>query len=119
MSRRVKVLVSVMVSILVFGIGGATMALAQDGEDVAEEETPGAVLPGSGSGELLARVAEKLGITGEELKEAIREAREEIIEERITERLERLLEHALAEGLIDEDEAQEIRDWWQDRGRKP
>jgi hypothetical protein len=117
MSKKMKVLISVLVAILVFAIGGTTLALAQNGdvEDAEEEEMTQEVFPGIGSGELLSRVAEKLGITEDELREAIQQAQGEIAEESLTDYLNQLLDKALAEGLLNESEVQEIKGWWADR----
>ena len=98
MSRKVKVLVSVLVAAVLLTVGGATAAMAQ-GEPAlaAEPGTKGylatGVEPRVGFGQssgnagdnmttgLLARVAEKLGITQEELVSAFKEAQQEMREE--------------------------------------
>jgi len=38
MSKKMKVMISVLVAILVFAIGGTTMALAQDDEEPEEDD---------------------------------------------------------------------------------
>jgi flagellar basal body-associated protein FliL len=115
MSKKMKVMISVLVAILVFAIGGTTMVLAQDDEEPEEDEPIEAGLPAFASSELFSSVAEKLGITEDELMAAIQEAREEISEETFTDYLYQLLDRAVEEELISEPEAQEIRDWWADR----
>jgi len=115
MSKRMKVMISALVAVLVFAIGGTTMALAQNDEEPEEDEPIEAGLPAFASSELFSRVAEKLGITEEELMEAIQEAREEVSEETFTDYLYQLLDRAVEEELLSEPEAQEIRDWWEDR----
>ena len=128
MSRKVKVLVSVLVAAVLLTVGGATAAMAQ-GEPAlaAEPGTKGylatGVEPRVGFGQssgnagdnmttgLLARVAEKLGITQEELVSAFKEAQQEMREEAFI----RALDKAVEEGLITQEEADEINEWWQQK----
>lgn len=105
MSKKMKVLVSVLVAVLLLGVVGTATVLAQDDEDEAVPQAD----------TLLARVAEILGISEEDLTAAFRQARQEMVEEKWNEALDRWLEKALAEGLITEDEAEEIREWWADK----
>ena len=71
MSKRVKVLVSMLVAVILVTVGGTTIAMAQE-----EETTPapqvGVNVP------LLARVAEILGISTGNLTSAFEQARQEI-----------------------------------------
>ena len=92
MSKKMKVLVSVLVAVLVFTIGGTAMALAQD-----EEEEP---VPEVAANSLLARVAEILGVSEEDLTEAFKQARQELMQERWEEAFNQLLDKAVAEGLL-------------------
>jgi len=119
MSRKMKVLVSVLVTIILLTVGGTTIALAQDDEELEEgelttEEVEG-ILPDEESDSLLARVAEILGTSEEELRDAFRQAREEMIEERFEGALYSMLDKAVEEGLLSDNESQEIREWWEEK----
>ncbi len=96
MSKRVKIIVSVVAAVFVLSTVGATVAvMAQEGEtepQPAEE---------SSAGGLLARAAAILGISEETLTGAFRQARQEMTDE------------ALAEGRITEEQAEQFRDRWE------
>ena len=108
MSRKMKVLVSALVVVLLLTVGGTAVALADD------ETEPVNVLPVETNG-VLSRVAEILNIPEEDLAEAFRQAREEVREERCEEAFNEALEKAVAEGRLTEEEADEIRGWWAQR----
>ena len=72
MSRKFKVLISVLIAVLLFTASGAAVAMAQD----EPEATPQTGFEG-----LLDRIAGKLGITQEELVSAVQQARQEMQEE--------------------------------------
>lgn len=130
MSKKMKVLVSVLVAVLVFTVGGAAIVMAQEEEEeepaLQEEEEVTTEIeelvpellevmpPGEANG-LLARVAEILDIPVEELREAFQQAREELREERFEEALYRLLDKAVDEELLSPEEAEEIKEWWEQR----
>ena len=103
MSKKMKVLVSVLVAVLVLVVGGTAMVMAQEGE---EEPTPQAEANG-----LLARVAEILDIPEEDLIDAFKQARQEIREEVFYQALDKAVE----EGLVTRDEAEEIKEWWEQK----
>ena len=69
MSKRVKVLVSVLAAVVLLTVGSVTAVMANDGSTATDNET--------GRKGLQARVAENLGVTDEELASAFREARQE------------------------------------------
>ncbi len=129
MSKKLKVLIAVLVAILTLTISGTVAVLAQEDEEPEpepeekalvgelEELMPGARLFMSRMepGELLSRVADKLGISEEELSDAVEQAREDIMAERGEQAFDEFLERALAEGLITEEEAAEIADWWEQK----
>ena len=108
MSKKVKVLVSALVVVILLTVGGTAIALAD------EEEEPVNVPPVEANG-VLSRVAEILNIPEEDLAEAFRQAREEIRQERCEGAFNEALEKAVAEGLLNEEEAGEIREWWAQR----
>lgn len=67
---------------------------------------------------VIAGVADTLGITVEQLTAATEQAMEELraeAQERIRERNEERLQNAVENGVITEDEANQIREWWQSR----
>ena len=102
MSKRMKVLVSVLVAVLLLVASGTAIAMAQ------EEEEPAPPVESNG---LLARVAEILGISEEDLIDAFGQARQEMREEVFYEALDK----AVAEGIITEEEAEEIAEWWEQK----
>jgi len=121
MSKKMKVLIAVLVAILTLTVSGAVAVLAQDEDEPEPDEealieeqdevSPKLFAASIGSGELLSRVAEILGITEEELRDAFAQARQEILAERGEKAFYEFLDRAVAEGLITEDEAAEIRAW--------
>ena len=106
MSKKVKVLVSVLVVAVLLTAGGVTTVMAQEGS----EPPPEASTEETSTKGLLARVAEILGVSQEELVNAFKQAQQEIREEA----LDKLLAKAVEEGLITEDEANEIKGWWEE-----
>ncbi len=102
MSKRMKVLVSVLVAVLLLTVGSVAAVLAD------EEPTPA---PEAGSNGLLARVAEILDIPQENLVNAFRQAQQEIRQETRN----RFLEKAIEQRRITQDEADDILNWWEQR----
>ena len=102
-SKKVKVLVSVLVAVVLLTVGGAAAVMADDGSAPTSNTT--------GDNGLLAKVAENLGITGEELANAFEQARQEMRDEAFI----RYLDKAVEDGLITQPEADEIREWWEQR----
>lgn len=99
MSKRMKVLVSVLVAVLLLTVGGTAIAMAQ------EEEEPAPPVESNG---LLARVAEILDIPEEDLIDAFGQARQEMREEVFLNALDKAVE----EGIITQEEAGELKEWW-------
>ncbi len=102
MSKKMKVLVSVLVAVLMLVGSGSAIAMAQ------EEEEPEPTVEANG---LLTRVAEILGIPEEDLVDAFGQARQEMTEEVFLNALDKAVE----EGLITQGEADEIREWWEQK----
>jgi len=105
MSKKVKVLISVLVAALLLTVGGVTMVMAE-----GEEETtppPEASVKG-----LLERVADILGIDSEALIDAFEQARQEMCEDAFTSHINQ----AVGEGRITQEQANEIIRWW---GQRP
>lgn len=102
MSKRIKILVSTLVVVLLLTVGTAAAVMAQ------EEPTPTSE---AGKRGCLARVAEILGIPQEDLVSAFKQAQLEIREQaRI-----RALDRAVEKGRINEGEADEIEEWYEQR----
>ncbi len=104
MSKKIKVLISVLVAALLLTVGGITMVMAE-----GEEETTPPLEAGAKG--LLERVADILEIDEEDLIDAFKQAQQEIREEVFINRLNQ----AVAEGLITREQADEIIKWWEQR----
>jgi len=126
MSKKMKVLIAVLVAVLTLTVSGAVAVLAQEEDEPEpdEEELLGElneIMPGvkmfvsTESSELLSRVAEILGISEEELIGAFEQAKQEMMAERCEAAFYEFLEQAVEEGLITEEEAEEIEKWWEQR----
>jgi len=99
-----KVLVSVLVAVLLLVVGGTTMVMAQEDEEPAP--TPQVEANG-----LLTRVAEILDIPEEDLVAAFEQARQEMRGEAF----DQALAKAVEEGLMTQEEADEIKGWWEQK----
>ena len=110
MSRKMKILISLLVAVLVFTIGGTAMALAQEDEDEEEELVTGVAANG-----LLSKIAQILDIPEDELREAFAQAREELREEKFEATFYELIDKAEEEELITPEEAEAIREWWEQK----
>jgi len=105
MSKKVKVLISALVIAVLLTMGGVTMVMAEGEEDtttVTEEEAEEG---------LLERVADILEIDKEDLINAFEQARQEMCEDAFTSHINQAVE----EGLITQDQADEILEWWLQR----
>jgi len=108
-SRKMKVLVSVLVAVLLLMVGGTAVAMAQEEEEPAPQEEE--LSPQAEANGLLARIAEILGVPEEDLIDAFTQARQEMCEGAFNQ----ALDEAVAEGLLTPEEAEEIREWWEQR----
>ncbi len=102
MSKKVKILISVLVAALLLTVGGVTMVMAEGEEETAPP--PETTVKG-----LLERVADILEIDREDLIDAFKQAQQEMREETFI----RALDKAVAEGRITQEQADEIREWWE------
>ena len=103
MSKKVRVLVAVLVAILLLTVGGIATVMADDGSTATDNET--------GRKGLQARVAEKLGVTDEELANAFKQAWQEMREEAFIKYLDKAFENE----RITEEEYNAIITWWEAR----
>ena len=111
MSKRFKVLASVLVAVLLLTVAG-TATMVMDEEEEEEQEQPALQVEANG---LLVRVAEILGIPEEDLVGAFEQARQEMMEESIEEVFNQALAKAVEEGLLTQEEADEIKEWWEQK----
>ena len=104
MSKRVKIIVSVVLTILLLTVGITATVMAQ-------EEEPAPPPQVEAKGLLLARVGEILDIPQEDLVSAFKQAQQEMREEALIRRLDKAVE----QGRITQDEANEIKNWYEQR----
>ena len=104
MSKKVKILISALVVAVLLTTGATATVMAQE-----EEET----VPATETSEegLLDRVADILGIDKQDLVNAFEQARQEMWDEAFINRVNQ----AAAEGLITQEQADEIIKWWEQR----
>ena len=108
MSKRIKIIISALVVVLLLTMGATMTVMANDGEPEEELLPPGVEAEVRG---LVARVAEILGIDQEDLVAAFNQARQEMR----VEAFDRFLDKAVEQGRIASEEAGEIREWWEQR----
>lgn len=101
MSKKIKVLISILVAALLLTMGGVTMVMAE-GE---EETTPPSEASAKG---FLERVADILEIDQEDLIDAFKQAKQEMKASSFINRLNQ----AVAEERITQEQADEIMEWW-------
>ena len=124
MSKKMRVILSALVAVMVLTLGGAAAVLAQEGENTLPDVDEPAVdvaeflplirqfMSQAENDGLLAKVAGILDIPEADLKEAFQQAREEMMQAKWEDAFQQALMHALEEGLITPEEADEIREWW-------
>ena len=106
MSKKVKIIVSVIVAVLLLTIAATATVMAQE-EPVQEEPVP---QPEGRTG-LLARVADILDIPEEDLVNAFKQAQQEMRQEAVV----KALDKAVEEGLITQGGAVEVKAWWENK----
>ena len=109
MSKKAKILgaaVAVLALVIAGTVGMVTVASA---EEPTPTPTAAATTP---QADLLARVAEILGIDNQKVTDAFKQARQEMAQKA----LENALAKAVEEGRITQAEADQIKAWW---GQKP
>jgi CO dehydrogenase/acetyl-CoA synthase alpha subunit len=112
MSKKVKILVSVLIVAVLLIAGGTATVLAQE-EQTQEQpvEVESEPVRYCQNDALLAKVAELLGMTTEELNEVFEQAQQELKDEVIIEYIKKAAEN----GIITPEEAEEIIEWWKAR----
>jgi hypothetical protein len=96
MSKKWKILLTVIAAVVLLTVGGGAIVLANDGQQ-----------PSTVSNPLLARVAELLGKTEAQLTDALKAARIEVAKEKITAALDK----AVSSGVITDTEKTNILNW--------
>jgi len=127
MSKKMKILIAVLVAILTLTVSGAMAVLAQDDDETefdeeelieeTNEPMPGLRMFAAAlaSDKLLSRMSDILGISEEELSDAFTQAKQEMMAERCEEAFYEFLDRAVAEELLTEGEAQDIKEWWEQK----
>jgi len=114
MSKRVKIIILAVVAVLLLSIGFTTLVSAQEPleEEIntAQESSEADTCKGPFQN-YISDVADILEIEEEELINACNQARQQTVDEA----LEKWLDRAVEDECIDEQEASEIREWWQNR----
>jgi hypothetical protein len=126
MSRKWKIIIPVGLAMLLLATVFVAPVMADD-DDVAEPAR-GCVggFRGWGGGEFLANVAEELGVSEDELQDAVGSAAGEMIKERARlredcleldpeqwqARRQEMLDQLVADGVLTADEAEDIQNWW-------
>jgi len=105
MSKKIKTLFAVIAAILVLTIGGTAIVMAQ------EEELPPTPAPEMQSNLYLEKLAERLGLSVDELTEILQQVRQELRQNAF----EQFVNRAVEEGRITDGEAQQILEWWEQR----
>ena len=103
MSKKMKVLVSVLVVVVLLTVGGAATVLADDGSTPTDNE--------AGRKGFQARLADILGLTDEELANACEQAQQQMREEAFI----RFLDKAFENERITEADYDAIITWWEAR----
>jgi predicted DNA-binding protein (UPF0251 family) len=112
MSKKVKVIVSVLIAVALLTVGGVTTVMAH-GKETAQTPEPGttALMATANTTGLLPRVAQILGISEETLTNAAKQARQEMRDEAIS----NWLAKAVEKGRLTQEKANAIKAWWEQR----
>ena len=105
MRKHLKVGVIALVAVAVLAaVVGTSVAFAGSSDgDIDTDGGPGKIF--------ISKVANILGLEEDQVSDAFRQARQEMFQEAQEQRLQKAIEN----GLITEEEATQIREWWQDR----
>lgn len=107
MSKKIKVLVSVLVAVVLMTMGGASFVRGADGTTPPPPPADNVTaLKG-----LLPRVAVILGIPEPTLVVAFKQAEKQMKDEALL----KALEKAVASGRLTQEEANKLKEWWQQR----
>ena len=119
MSKRVKIIIVAVVAVLLLSIGFTTLVSAQESQgeeaDTTQETQEEGVCTCKGPFQnYISKVADILEIEEEELINACNQARQQTADEV----MDRCLERAMGNECINEQEANQIREWWQNRPKE-
>ena len=103
---KMKILAGLVAAVVVAAAVVGGVALAQGGGDDNDGK-------GAGGATLYERAAAILGVDAGDLEDALRQAKHEMTTEKMESHLAALVE----KGIIDEDEAEEYREWFSERPR--
>ena len=106
---KLGVIALVVVAVLAAVVGTSVAFAGSSDGDVDTDGGPGKVF--------VSKVATILGLEEEQVADAFRQAGQEMSQEarEAREAREQRLKKAIEDGLITEEEATQIREWWQDR----
>jgi hypothetical protein len=108
-TKKFIIALAIAAALAAVSIGGVVLAQGNGDEDAAQPEAQRAAM--------LERVCEiyedntGTAIDAEELRDAFAEAMSEKVEEAMEARLDKMVEN----GVLDEEQAQELKDWWEAR----
>ncbi|MBI2853005.1 MAG: hypothetical protein HYX84_07900 [Chloroflexi bacterium] len=103
MSRKLKIIVAILVPVLLLAIGGASLAFADEASSSGNTTDNATPLKG-----LLPRVAAILGIPEQTLTNAYKQAEKQMTEEQFLKALER----AVASGRMTQEDADKLKEWY-------
>jgi len=113
MSKKVKVIVSVVAAVVLLTVGTVTAVMAQENGSTANT---------TGTRGLFARVADNLNVPKEDLIDAFKQARQEMgqemrqmWQERRQKGFLKAFDKAVGKELITQDAADDIIEWWEQR----
>ena len=109
MSKKMKILLTVLIPVLLLAIGGASLAFAADPPAGSSNVTASGNTTAIKG--LLPRVAAILGISEQTLKDAYAKAEQQIKDEEFF----KALDKAVASGRLTRDEANKLKAWWQQK----
>jgi hypothetical protein len=101
MSRKLKIIIGVVAAVVLLTLAGTSVAIAQ-----TPPPTPPAV-----SNALLTRVAQILNIPEAQLVDAFKQAEKELR----TQAIDQALQNAVQNGRLTQQQAKDIKDWWDKR----
>ncbi|MBI4180865.1 MAG: hypothetical protein HY528_02935 [Chloroflexi bacterium] len=114
MSKKVKVLVSVVAAVTLLTVGSTVAVMAKGAESAPPPSAMTQAVAGTDNSTLLARVAQILGIPQDTLVNAFKQAQQERRADATAKALEKLskaLDKAVAKGRLTQEQADQIKAW--------